>query len=128
MNIENIVPLWPEMNIETTLVPLIKNKEKTRWGTDWIEKKVCVQIFKGLQVCADGVVVPCCVDWNRVNLLGNINATPLKQLWLGHLMKDLQNEHLRGNKDKIAPCRGCTMNDYGDQDNIDSLMNQMEIK
>ena len=128
MNIENIVPLWPEMNIENTLVPLIKNKEKTRWNTDWAEKKVCVQIFKGLQVCADGDVVPCCVDWDRVNLLGNINQTPLKHLWLGHLMKDLQNEHLRGNKDKISPCSDCTMNDYGDQDNLDSLMNKMEIR
>lgn len=128
MNIENIVPLWPELELAGTLAPQIQNKEKTRWNKNWEGKKVCIQIFKGLQVCADGDVVPCCVDWDRVNLLGNINQTPLKKLWLGHQMKELQNEHLRGNKDKISPCAGCTMNDYSDVDNLDCLINKLEIK
>ena len=128
MNVENLVPLWPEMDIKNILAPEVVKREKTRWNKEWKEKKVCVQIFKGLQVCADGDVVPCCVDWDRVNLLGNINKSPLKELWLGHQMKELQNEHLKGNKDKIAPCSGCTMNDYGELDNLDCLINKLEIK
>jgi radical SAM protein with 4Fe4S-binding SPASM domain len=116
------------MDIKNILAPEVVKREKTRWNKEWKEKKVCVQIFKGLQVCADGDVVPCCVDWDRVNLLGNINKSPLKELWLGHQMKELQNEHLKGNKDKIAPCSGCTMNDYGELDNLDCLINKLEIK
>lgn len=125
MNIEHIVPLWPEMNISSKLVPLLG--KKSRWDKDFQERQVCVQIFKGIQVCANGDVVPCCVDWERVNLLGNINATALDEIWIGHLLKDLQNEHLKGNKEKIRPCAGCTMNDYSEPDNIDTLINQLEI-
>jgi len=126
MNIENIVPLWPEMNISKELTPILD--KKSRWNKNLGEKKVCVQIFKGLQVCSDGDVVPCCVDWERINLLGNINAEPLEQIWLGRQLKELQNEHLCGNKEKIRPCAGCTMNDYSEPDNIDCLLNKMEIK
>ena len=125
MNIEHIVPLWPEMQISDKLVPL-RNK-KSRWDKDFNRRQVCVQIFKGMQVCANGDVVPCCVDWERVNLLGNIHDAPIDKIWFGHLLKDLQNEHLKGNKDKIRPCNDCTMNDYSEPDNIDSLMNKLEI-
>jgi radical SAM protein with 4Fe4S-binding SPASM domain len=126
INIEHIVPLWPEMDFSEKLVPL-KGK-KSRWDKDLNSRQVCVQIFKGMQVCANGDVVPCCVDWERVNLLGNINTTPLDQIWLGHQLKDLQNEHLCGNKEKIRPCAGCTMNDYSEPDNIDCLLNKLQIK
>ena len=126
MNIEHIVPLWPQLNIDKSLTPLLN--KKSRWNKDYSERKVCVQIFKGLQVCANGDVVPCCVDWERINLLGNINSTSFRELWIGQQLKDLQNQHLCGNKDKIAPCAGCTMNDYSEPDNLDSLMNKMEIK
>ena len=126
MNVEHIVPLWPKLNISETLTPLLK--KKSRWDKDFNERQVCVQIFKGLQVCANGDVVPCCVDWERVNLLGNINNTSFDELWIGQQLKDLQNQHLCGNKNKISPCSDCTMNDYSEPDNLDSLMNKMEIK
>ncbi len=126
MNVEHIVPLWPKLNISETLTPLLK--KKSRWDKDFNERQVCVQIFKGLQVCANGDVVPCCVDWERVNLLGNINNTSFDELWIGQQLKDLQNQHLCGNKNKISPCSDCTMNDYSEPDNLDSLMNKIEIK
>ena len=125
MNIEHIVPLWPKLNISEALTPLLN--KKSRWDKNYNERKVCVQIFKGLQVCANGDVVPCCVDWERINLLGNINNTSFDELWIGQQLKDLQNQHLCGNKDKISPCSDCTMNDYSEPDNLDSLMNKMEI-
>ena len=102
--------------------------KKSRWDKDLGVRKVCVQIFKGLQICADGDVVPCCVDWERVNLLGNIKDIPFNELWAGQQLKDLQNGHLCGNKDKISPCSDCTMNDYGEPDNLDSLLNKVTIK
>ena len=100
INIEHIVPLWPEMEISDKLVPL--KKKKSRWNKNFKERQVCVQIFKGMQVCANGDVVPCCVDWERINMLGNIHDEPIDQIWIGHQLKDLQNEHLKGNKNKIG--------------------------
>ena len=126
MNIEHLVPLWPTLEISEKLTPLVD--KRSRWDKKLFKRQVCVQIFKGMQVCANGDVVPCCVDWERINLLGNINDTSLANIWAGHLLKDLQNQHLCGNKDNISPCSKCEMNDYSEPDNLDCLINKMEIR
>ncbi len=112
MYIENLVPMWPQFEIEF-------GKGEFRWGGTVVEHRVCPQIFKGLQVQADGEVVPCCVDWNRVNLIGDITRDALMDVWNGDRLRRLQIAHLAGNKTKLEPCRNCTMNDYCEVDNID---------
>lgn len=111
--IEQLVPMWPQLNIDR--VP-----DKFRWGGELVRHQVCAQIFKGVQVQADGEVVPCCVDWKRVNVLGNINENSLREIWNGERLRTLQIEHLLGNKSKIEPCKDCAMNDYCEIDNIDA--------
>lgn len=111
--IEKLVPMWPQLNTKFT-------SNEFRWGGGSVTKRrVCAQIFKGVQVQADGEVVPCCVDWKRVNVLGNINNEALSDIWNGPMLKRLQIEHLSGRKFNLQPCRDCTMNDYCEVDNID---------
>ena len=66
--IEKLVPMWPQLYSSHFT-------KEFRWEDNKTITKhqVCAQIFKGLQVQADGKVVPCCVDWKRVNVLGDIN-------------------------------------------------------
>ena len=94
-------------------------------GGEVTERRVCVQIFKSLQVQAGGQVLPCCVDWKRINVLGNINKNSLFEIWNGEKLRKLQIEHLKGNKGKIEPCKDCTMNDYCDPDNIDPYADKL---
>ncbi|MGD0281081.1 MAG: radical SAM/SPASM domain-containing protein [Dissulfurispiraceae bacterium] len=115
--IENLVPLWPQFNTAYST-------DKFRWGKEVVRRKVCAQIFKGIQVQADGEVVPCCVDWNRVNVIGNINKESIYEIWNGEKLRKLQIEHLLGNKDKTEPCKDCTMNDYCEVDNIDAYADE----
>jgi len=110
--IEKLVPMWPQLN--TTNHP-----DEFRWGGALIKHQVCAQIFKGIQIQADGEAVPCCVDWKRVNVLGNIGENSLSEIWNGVRLRKLQIEHLIGNKIKTEPCKDCTMNDYCEVDNID---------
>ena len=110
--IEKLVPMWPQLDIART-------SEEFRWGGELTQRRVCAQIFKGLQVQADGEVVPCCVDWKRVNVLGNIKETSFIAIWNGDKLRSLQIEHLLGNKVSTEPCKDCTMNDYCEIDNID---------
>lgn len=111
--IENLVPMWPQLETDYFI-------DEFRWGGGKVVKRlVCAQIFKGIQVQADGQVVPCCVDWKRVNILGDINKNSLLEIWKGKKLKDLQIKHLSFKKDKTKPCRDCTMNDYCELDNID---------
>ncbi|MBI2054290.1 MAG: radical SAM protein, partial [Candidatus Staskawiczbacteria bacterium] len=59
--IENVVPMWPQLDTDYFV-------DEFRWGGGKIIKRqVCAQVFKGVQAQADGEVVPCCVDWKRIN-------------------------------------------------------------
>jgi radical SAM protein with 4Fe4S-binding SPASM domain len=112
--IEKLVPMWPQLDAQYA-------STQFRWGDEAVVgRKVCAQIFKGLQVQADGDVVPCCVDWKRKNLLGNIQSDRLVDIWNGDKLNRLQMNHLGGRKDTIEPCRDCKMNDYCEVDNIDN--------
>ena len=104
--------MWPQYKTDFST-------DKYRYSGKVIKHQVCVQIFKGLQIQADGEVVPCCVDWNRVNLLGNIKKDSLLDIWNGKKLRDLQIKHLQGKKAMLDTCKDCTMNDYCDVDNID---------
>jgi len=111
--IEKLVPMWPQFDGACS-------PRTFRWDGVLVKHTVCAQIFKGVQVQADGEVVPCCVDWKRVNVLGNINKNSVYEIWNGERLRRLQIEHLIGNKSKTEPCKDCTMNDYCEVDNIDS--------
>lgn len=111
--IEKLVPMWPQLDIA-------RSPNEFRWGGKLTKRQICAQIFKGIQVQADGEVVPCCVDWKRVNVLGNANRNSFYEIWNGERLRKLQVEHLIGNKSKIEPCKDCIMNDYCEIDNIDS--------
>lgn len=115
MTVENLVDLFPEVILEDN------HKEKFRFDEyEYIQKKVCPQMFKSLQVDADGTVVPCCVDWKRLRNLGNICDTSLLDIWNGDKLKELRLMHLDMKKSAIDPCRFCTMNDYSEVDYLDN--------
>jgi radical SAM protein with 4Fe4S-binding SPASM domain len=60
----------------------------------------------------DGTVVPCCVDFNAKNVIGNIDATPLRELWHGGTMTSLRKA-LRSRDprriEETTGCAGCSM-------------------
>jgi len=111
--IEKTVPMWPQLHIACS-------HDEFRWGGRPVEHRICAQIFKSVQVQADGEVVPCCVDWRRINVLGDINKNTLYEIWNCEKLRRLQIEHLSGNKNGVEPCRDCRMNDYCEIDNIDT--------
>ena len=114
--IENLVDLWPQIssNLGVDL--------GHRFDSGILNKvKVCPQIFKSMQVNSDGRVIPCCIDWAGINIIGDINHESLKDVWVGSTLKKLRNIHLQGERFNIDPCKGCTMNEYSEKDNIDNM-------
>lgn len=116
INIEHVVPLFPDMEYYS-------NKDSFRFddGKKVVKRTVCPQIFKSLQVSANGDVVPCCVDWKRINFLGNVHATSLMEIWNGPEIRRLQNSHLSGDRFNLPLCQNCVMNEYSEVDNIDHM-------
>lgn len=123
--VENLASIWPEVPAEKNNLGIDAG---TRWRTEAISKKVCVQIFKSMLVNANGEVVPCCVDFKRVNKIGDIRDQSIVDIWFGTKMRALQERHLCGLKGQTRPCSDCTMNDYGDPDNIDNQADQVLLR
>jgi radical SAM protein with 4Fe4S-binding SPASM domain len=113
--IENLVDLWPERSSNLGL-----NAGHRFESTKAKESKVCPQIFKSLQVNADGRVLPCCVDWKSINVVGNIEENSLQEIWSGKPLRDLQRKHLLGLRRTFSPCKGCNHNEYSEKDHLDS--------
>ena len=62
-----------------------------------------------LAVLWDGTVIPCCVDYNATLTLGNAWNDRVMDIWLGHEINKLRDQHINGNFPKVcANCNECT--------------------
>ena len=121
--IENLVNLWPEVESNLGL------EAGHRFDGGSLNKvKVCPQIFKSLQINSDGRVIPCCIDWKGLNIVGDVKSESLNEIWNGKKLKNLRNRHLKGQRHEFSPCKGCTMNEYSDKDNLDKWADEIYEK
>ena len=118
--VENLINLWPEVESNLGLDSGHRFVNARYRGVE-----VCAQIFKSLQVNADGSVFPCCIDWRGVNNLGNVLDTSLLEIWGSQKLSELRMLHLEGKKNTHAPCSGCDMNELSDIDFIDDHADQI---
>lgn len=116
--VENLVNLWPETISNLGL------DMGFRFGGDAKPQKVCTQIFKSMMINANGEVVPCCVDFKRINKIGNINTQSLLSIWNGELENEIRIKHLSGKGGEMRPCNSCEYY-YSDLDNIDEYADEI---
>lgn len=125
ISIENLVDLWPEvdfkdLNIDKNKFRYAEYKDDENGIMPWARNhKVCPQIFKSIMIYANGDTSPCCVDWQRIHMFGNIKDKSVKQIWNSERLKKLQIQHLKILKNTFKPCMNCLMNDYTEVDYID---------
>ena len=117
--IENLVNLWPETESK------LSSKSNARYGGGVISKKVCAQIFKSMMINANGDIVPCCVDFKRKLMIGNVMSQSLLSIWKSDSLRELRLKHLCFNKDKISVCKDCSYNDYSDVDYLDPYVDEI---
>ena len=116
--VENLVNLWPETISNLGL------DAGFRFGGASTPQKVCTQIFKSMMINANGEVVPCCVDFKRVNVIGNINTESLSEIWNGNIENEIRIKHLSGKGGEMRPCNSCEYF-YSDLDNIDEYADEI---
>lgn len=112
--IENISDIWPEFSGSSNLKRYNDTKEH-------IVNPICIQPFELLSVTADGDVMPCCADWKRKLLLGNINKNPLIDIWNGEELRNMRINLLK--KNNIDPCIQCGFPAVSQRDYIDDRSN-----
>ena len=103
--IEKVVPQWAETQYE---------KQNTVGDTGMYDQKIkkykeiCPFTFMYLHFNCDGTVSPCTLDWARKVVIGNVLDNSVKEIWDGHLLRQLQTAQLNGERNKIDFCNSCS--------------------
>jgi radical SAM protein with 4Fe4S-binding SPASM domain len=72
----------------------------------------CQRLWSSLNVHFDGSVVPCCIDYNDENVLGNAATHSLEEIWLGNKFQQFRQLHIQGKWNEIPMCRECRVHEY----------------
>ena len=86
----------------TDLIP-----EKSIQVTDF----ACNEPRRKLIIRADGDVLPCCNFYGYGVVVGNINSTPLKEIFNGKQLRSLRKEFAEGTY-SLSPCNACSKSFY----------------
>lgn len=129
-------PICDTINVENTLqacdgveygdILLESNRNITRYGFEFKERKCCDSLFMRLTVEPNGNVYSCACQWPGLSL-GNIKDRPLKEIWNGELHKKYMRLHLEGKKNTIPRCAKCESMSYSGHpmDNLDEHMDEI---
>lgn len=70
-------------------------------------KKVCMEPWRGLVIGWDGVVVPCCNDFNYKFPLGDVNVNTLNEIWNSEKMREMRKCQNGGSQKSNDLCKDC---------------------
>ena len=110
------------------------NEIRIRFVNDWAgnisnesgnnsKKRIypCSLLWESVVIQYDGMVVPCCRDYDSKYILGDLKKQSLDEIWNGPAMLKLRREHLEGNYDNVL-CKNCTDYSYVNPDITKFLM------
>ncbi len=69
----------------------------------------CSDFWRRTFVWFDGTVNPCDVDYRSTLAVGNIDDSPLRDIWTGEVYNRLRESHLDNQRGTISPCNRCTL-------------------
>ena len=67
----------------------------------------CFHIFRQLNICSDGMTVPCCEAVHGRYPLGNVKKESLKELWNSPRMRTLRRKNFQKKRSEINICKTC---------------------
>ncbi len=122
--VEKLSPIWPEFDVAKRAGVATEEREG-QYRQALLEKDVCTYIFYAMAVNADGTVSACCPDWDQKLIVGDLNSTPLRDIWHSPAMHNLRLQHLRGARRDNPLCKGCGHIKHAQVDNIDAYKRQL---
>lgn len=70
---------------------------------------VCRDPYHRMFVFWDGLIGPCCGEWERGYILGDARVDKLKDVWKSDMYKRLREAHEQGRYEDIPICRNCSV-------------------
>jgi len=74
--------------------------------------KQCAKPFREIGIRWDGSMAGCCNMWRGEYKVGNVNDTPIEELWQGNSMGALREMMFAGRRDLVKPCDVCDYKTY----------------
>jgi len=72
------------------------------------EAGICLDLLNHLVIDRFGMVSPCVrFDPKRIGVIGDVNTTPLLDIWNGSKRKKWIDNHIEGRRDEIPLCSSC---------------------
>lgn len=107
--IDNAVNLWPD------LVTVKEQSEEHMYGMlDTIAiSRICPQPFYQMVIHSDGTVSPCCTDYDKRLIVGDIKEKSLREIWNGEQYRALRQCILREDLKEGMICQNCTFPSCG---------------
>ena len=69
----------------------------------------CSDLWRRMFVWWDGIANPCDVDYLSTLRSGRLQDSSLSDLWTGAAYSQLRESHIRSEREKIEPCRRCSV-------------------
>jgi uncharacterized Fe-S cluster-containing radical SAM superfamily protein len=81
-------------------------------GIDHAEKsairKPCSRVWQTFTVLSNGKAALCCLDYEGQVILGDVNITPIFEIWKNKSYKKIRLLHKTAQQDQIIICKSCT--------------------
>ena len=107
--VEGFKKYWVEHGVE------VKIRPKVTWANTVDSYKVqdidrypCYWAMRSFNICWDGRVALCSVDYDAQYVAGNVNESSIKDIWLGNL-KEIRDANIKGEYNRLPEfCKNCT--------------------
>ncbi|MFB2551942.1 radical SAM/SPASM domain-containing protein [Ensifer soli] len=119
--IENTVASWPSFAVADAV-----HKDIDAYGRQTVHKEICPYLFYSLSINADGIVSPCCVDWNRELAIGDLKTDSIMDIWHGEKLRELRHAHVFGGLSSVSSCSSCGQVHACTHDNLDGHREQLK--
>ena len=106
--IEDMETTWGELVDQVAFV------DYNPWENSYERKpsnvaEPCSDLWRRMFIWWDGKANPCDVDYLSKLQVGSSPELSLSDLWKGKVYQSLRSDHLSNNRNKIEPCRRCTV-------------------
>ena len=68
---------------------------------------VCFYPWTAMSVLCDGRVVTCCVDYNGVQVMGDLNSQTVTEIWNGPVLSSVRRKFGKLEYSGFATCMSC---------------------
>jgi radical SAM protein with 4Fe4S-binding SPASM domain len=72
-----------------------------------VGRQRCPQPWQRMVIAPTGEVMPCCADWHKEWVIGDVKNQSLKEIWRGPRMEAMRQVQRDLRLDGVSPCKAC---------------------